>query len=79
MTKDNLTQMARSRRKQAFKYYKKTIVSALVSVAIVAALVVANLSDLAILVAVFGCVIAIKFALQGNKALARSADAETGK
>ena len=77
MIKDNLKQMARSRRKQGLKYYKKAIFSVLVTALTIAVLLVANLSDIAILAAVFGCVIAIKFALQGNKAIARSADVET--
>ena len=78
MTKDNLNEMARSRQQQGLKHYQKAIVAALVTVAIAVFFVIANLSNVAILVVLVGCGVAIKFALQGNRAIARYADVETG-
>lgn len=78
MTKDNLKEMARSRQEKGLKHSKNAIIYALVGVAVATIFVVTDMTNIAILVALGGCAIAIKFAMQGNKAIARSADVDTG-
>ncbi len=77
MTKDNWKEMARSLPQQGLKPYKNAIISAVVSVAVPTIFVLADMTNIARLVALCCCVAGIKFALQDNKYLARSADVET--